>query len=215
MARNTPQAPTSLLNTHTGLTGFPSSPPTEKAIEVLKAALNKGVNCWNGAEFYGQEENSMTLLRAYFNKYPEDADKVTIVIKGGVDTETRKANGSPEFIRKSIDNILTQLGGKKKLDVFCIARRDARVDFGETLNLIQKEYVETGKVGAIAISECAAKTIHEAVKHVKIVAVEVELSMVSPDILKNGVADAAGQYGIPIIAYSPMGRGVSVPSHQE
>lgn len=53
-----------------------------------------------------------------------------------------------------------------------------------------------------------AETIHEAVKYTKIVAVEAELSLFTRDILDNGVAGACAQYGIPIVAYSPMGRGM-------
>lgn len=43
--------------------------------------------------------------------------------------------------------------------------------------LINEEYIKTGKVGGISLSEPEAQTIHEAVKHTKISAVEVELSM--------------------------------------
>lgn len=37
--------------------------------------------------------------------------------------------------------------------------------------------IDTGKIGGISLSEVRAETIHEAVKHIKIVAVEVELSL--------------------------------------
>jgi pyridoxine 4-dehydrogenase len=78
-----------------------------------------------------------------------------------------------------------------------------------TFSVIQKEYVDTGKVGGIALSECSAETIEEAVKIAKISLVEVELSLFSTDILHNGVAAACAKHNIPIMAYSPIGRGVS------
>ena len=152
----------------------------------------------------------MTLLKAYFTKYPEDAEKITLIIKGGSDLDTLKPNGSAEGMRRSIDNILSQLGGTKKVDVFCYSRRDASVPLKDTLTFIQKEYIDTGKVGGIALSECRAETVEEAVKWAKIECLEVELSMFSPDILKNGVAAAAAKHNIPILAYSPIGRGVSL-----
>ena len=43
--------------------------------------------------------------------------------------------------------------------------------------VIDKEYIQTGKVGGISLSEVRAETIHEAVKHTKVLAVEVELSL--------------------------------------
>lgn len=47
----------------------------------------------------------------------------------------------------------------------------------ETFGIIEKEYIQTGKLGSISLSEVSAETIHEAVKHTKIAVVEVELSM--------------------------------------
>ncbi|KAM0462297.1 hypothetical protein ACHAPV_003771 [Trichoderma viride] len=195
-----------------GLMGFtwrPEPPPLDQAIAALKTALNNGMTLWNGAEFYGPPNyNSMTLLKAYFTKYPEDADKVTLIIKGGVDLKTLKPDGSPENVRQSLDNIISQLGGTKKLDLFSCSRRDPNTPLDVTFGVIQKEYIDTGKLGAIALSECSADTINEAAKIAKIGTVEVELSIFTPDILKNGVAAACAQHGIPITAYSPIGRGI-------
>ena len=176
----------------------------------MKAAVDAGATLWNGSEFYGTPEyNSMTLLNRYFTKYPEDAEKITLIIKGGTDIPTLKPVGSPERIRASIDNILSQLGDNKKLDIFGLNRRDHSVPLETTLGVIHREYVDTGKIGGISLSECSAQTIHDAAKYIKIAAVEVELSMFTQNILKNGVATACAQYGIPIVAYSPIGRGVS------
>ncbi|KAG7293304.1 hypothetical protein NEMBOFW57_003350 [Staphylotrichum longicolle] len=189
-----------------GLTWRPDPIPNEQAFEAMRAALKNGMNFWNGGEFYGTPEcNSMTLLEAYFAKYPEDAEKVVLSIKGAVGP--KGPDGSPEGIRRSIDNVLKQLNGRKKLDVFECARRDPKVPMEDTFRTMQ-EYIDKGLLGGISLSEVAASTIHEAVKHAKIVAVEVELSIFSPDVLTNGVAAACAQYGIPIVAYSPIGRGI-------
>lgn len=211
----TQQQVTDTLFLFIGFTWRPEPPPLEQAIAALKTALNNGMTLWNGAEFYGPPEyNSMTLLKAYFTKYPEDADKVTLIIKGGVDLATLKPNGSPESVRRSLDNIISQLGGTKKLDLFSCSRRDPKTPLDVTFGVIQKEYIDTGKLGAIALSECSADTINEAAKIAKIGTVEVELSIFTPDILTNGVAAACAQHGIPITAYSPIGRGVSqIPTY--
>lgn len=195
-----------------GLMGFswrPDPIPIEKAIETLKAAFESGATVWNGAEFYGTPEyNSMTILNRYFTQYPEHADKVTLIIKGAVDPITIQPDGSPEGIRRSVDNILKQLGGKKRLDSFGIGRRDVSSSFETTLRVLKEEYVDTGKIGGVSLSECSAATIEEAAKIIDVAAVEVELSMFSPDILHNGVAAACGKHNIPITAYSPMSRGM-------
>ncbi|EJT69288.1 pyridoxal reductase [Gaeumannomyces tritici R3-111a-1] len=191
-----------------GLTWRATPVPEEQAFEAMKTALDGGCNFWNGGVFYGTPSyNSMVLLERYFAKHPEDADKVVLSIKGGIDVTTLVPDGSAEGVRRSIDSCLAQLKGRKKIDVFECARRDAKVPLSETLGTIQREYVETGKVGGVALSEVSAATIHEAVKVTKIVAVEVELSLWSLDVLHNGVAAACAQHGIPLVAYSPLGRG--------
>jgi pyridoxine 4-dehydrogenase len=63
----------------------------------------------------------LTLLEKYFTKYPEDADKVVLSIKGGAGPNLAP-DGSPENIRRSVDNCLKLLNGKKKLDIFECAR---------------------------------------------------------------------------------------------
>lgn len=176
----------------------------------MKAAVENGLTMWNGGEFYGTPEyNSMTILKHYFTKYPEDADKVYLMMKGGVHAQQFRPDGSPEGARRSLDNILAQLDGKKKVDAFCYARRDPEYPLEVTFGVIQKEYIDTGKIGAIYLSECGVETINEAVKVAKIAAAELELSMFSPEILQNGIAAACHKHNIPIIAYSPIGRGVS------
>lgn len=192
-----------------GLMGFTwraNPTPHEEAFKTLKAALAQGMNFWNGGEFYGTpENNSMTLLAAYFKKYPEDADKVVLSMKGA--SPINGWDGSTAGIRGSMDNILSQLKGRKKVDVFECARRDPNVSQAETFAALQ-EYVDRGLLGAISLSEVRADTIHEAVKLTKVAFVEVELSLFSTDVLTNGVAAACAQYSIPLVAYSPIGRGI-------
>ncbi|KAI2466791.1 putative aldo/keto reductase [Annulohypoxylon bovei var. microspora] len=181
----------------------------EQAFEAMRTALKNGVNLWNGGEMYGVPEyNSLVLLERYLEKYPEDADKFILSIKGGATKDAKGIDGSPENTRRSLDDCIAQLKGRKKIDMFEFARRDPKWPMETTFGIIQKEYVETGKIGGISLSEVRAETIHEAVKIIKVVAVEVELSLFSTDILENGVAAACAQYNIPIVAYSPIGRGM-------
>ncbi|KAK5657114.1 hypothetical protein OQA88_3642 [Cercophora sp. LCS_1] len=191
-----------------GLTWRPKPTPHEEAFKAMRAALAEGKNFWNAGEFYGPpDNNSLTLLEAYFAKYPEDADKVVLSVKGAINPTTHKPDGSPEEIRRSIDTCLAQLKGRKKIDIFECARRDPTVPMATTFAAIQ-EYVDKGLVGGIALSEVAAPTIHEAVKLTKVVAIELEVSLWCTDIFNNGVAAACAEHNIPIVAYSPLGSGI-------
>lgn len=76
------------------------------------------------------------------------------------------------------------------------------------------EYVKSGKLGGISLSEVSAASIRKAHAVHPIAAVEVEFSLWSLDILDNGVASTCAELGIPIIAYSPLGRGFLVSESQ-
>ena len=174
----------------------------------MKAALDSGANLWNGGELYGKPHaNSLQLLNRYFTKYPEDADKVMISIKGSVSPTKMGPDNSEKNIRRSIDECLKVLDGKKFLDLFEPARQDANVPLEETMNAMA-EYIKDGRLGGISLSEVTEDQIRKAEKLHKIAAVEVELSLHSPDILHNGVAKTCAELDIPLIAYSPMGRGL-------
>ena len=135
-------------------------------------------NFWNGGEFYGpRENNSLVLLERCFAKYPADADEVVLSIKGGMNPQTRRMDASPENTRRTLDDSIAQLKGRKKIDLFEFARPDPSVPLSTTLGLIEEEYVKTGKIGGVSLSEVPAETVHEAVKYTRILGVEVELSM--------------------------------------
>lgn len=66
---------------------------------------------------------------------------------------------------------------------------------------------QEGKIGGIGLSEVRAETIRRAAKVATISTVEIELSMWATEPLRNGILSACGELGIPVTAYSPLGRG--------
>ena len=110
-------------------------------------------------------------------------------------------------VRRSIDYCNEMLAGHKKVDVWECARVDPQTPIEETVKALG-ELVKEGKLGGIGLSEVRAETIRRAAKVHPIAAVEVELSVWATDILHNGVAQACAELGIPIVAYSPLCRGM-------
>lgn len=153
------------------------------------------------------EHNSLHLLHDYFAKYPADAEKVVLSIKGGMVPGELRPDGSEKNVRRSVDECLRVLDGTKFLDLFECSRVDPRTPL-ETSVAVLAEYVRAGKIGGISLSEVNADEIRRAAKVHPIAAVEVEMSLFSPDILHNGVATACAELGIPVIAYSPLSRGL-------
>ncbi|KAI0160366.1 NADP-dependent oxidoreductase domain-containing protein [Xylariaceae sp. FL1272] len=176
-------------------------------VAMIKAAVDSGANFLNGAEFYGPnlQDNSLTLLNKYFQKHPEDADKLIISIKGGL-REGHRPDNSPEYTRASIEHCLSQIGDKGKIDMWAMARRVTQEDYVKSLRVIDS-FVKAGKIGGVALSEVNANSIRQAAKIVKVVAVEIEMSLLHTDPLDNGIVHACSELDIPILAYSPLGRG--------
>ncbi|TKA64187.1 hypothetical protein B0A55_10415 [Friedmanniomyces simplex] len=182
--------------------------PVDDAIATMKAALEAGATFWNAGEIYGTPDyNTLHLLNAYFTRYPHDADKVFISVKGCLDLKTAQLFVDKAGVKRSIDNCLLILDGKCRIDLFEAARGGLDVPIEETVGAIA-EYVKAGAVGSIGLSECSAATIRRAVAVHPIAAVEIELSLFATDIFGNGVAAACAELGIPLIAYSPLGKGI-------
>jgi len=143
----------------------------------------------------------MHLVRDYLRKYPDDASKIVLSVKGGtIIGGVPKPDGSRENIRRSVHQCLKDLDGTlDKIDVFECARIDKDVPIEEQMKALE-ELVKEGKIGGVALSEVGEKTVRKAAACTKIVAVEVELSLFSLDPLSNGVAKACAELGIPIVA---------------
>lgn len=172
----------------------------------MKAAYDHGAVLWNGGEFYGTPEyNSLHLVAEYFTRYPDQAQDVVLSVKGGLKANM-EPDGTVEGVRRSVENVLRLLGGKKALDIFECARVDPKTPIETTMEALA-EYVRDGKIGGISLSEVKAETIRRAHKVHPICAVEVELSLWATDILENGIATTCAELKIPIVAYSPLGRG--------
>jgi len=183
--------------------------PDEVAFRVLKTALVKGANVWNGADFYGlPTSNSLHLMNRYFSKYPEDADKVVLSIKSGVaDMHTFRMDCSAENMRVKVDEANKILDGKKAIDIFGPARIDPDVPVETTVQGLAT-LIKEGKIGGIQLSEVGAETIRRAAKIHKIEMVEEEVSLWSTEIFTNGVAETCAELGITIEAHSPLGAGM-------
>ncbi|KAK7184425.1 aldo/keto reductase [Paraphaeosphaeria sporulosa] len=120
---------------------------------------------------------------------PIPTDEAIKVLKAALDNGMQP-DGSPEAVCKSLDAAVAQLNGRQKIDLF-----------------EPEEYVQSGKIGGIGLYEVKASSIQAGSKITKIESVEVELSLFSLHVLKNGVAAATAELGIPLVAYSPLSRG--------
>jgi pyridoxine 4-dehydrogenase len=174
----------------------------DQRIAAVKAAIENGCNYFNASEFYGniEGENTLTFLRKYFDLYPEDADKVVINVKGCYGQSGPSA--SKEATKQSIERSLAALGPRARIAEFEPARRDPNADYlNDTLATIDT-YVQSGKIGAISVSELGLETFTKVVEKYKIQSLEIELSLFRTDPITNGLLEACAKHGVTVLAYS-------------
>ncbi|KAF8274161.1 aldo/keto reductase [Lactarius quietus] len=192
---------------------WPGPIPDEEAFAAVKAgvdALPPGTRLFlNSAEFYGHGRSAanLELLARFFEKYPDYADRTFLSVKGGMVPGQLASDGSRENLRRSVDAVLKALRGTKRLDLFEPARRDSSYEieqYAKSLN----EMVKEGKFDHIGLSEVSAETIRRAHKVMPVAAVEIEVSLQFYEQQTKDAIAACKELDIPIIAYSPLGRGL-------
>jgi len=185
----------------------------EVAFEAIKASIDSlptgTKRVLNSGEFYGlaPKEANLELISRFFEKYPEYADRAFLSVKGGIDLEKFAPDSSEEGLRKSVDNILSKLRGKKRLDLFECARVDPTRPIEETIGVLAK-LIKEGKFDYVGMSECSAATLRRAHAVHPITAAEIEISLFSYEDETKKVIEAGKELGITIFGYSPIGRGV-------
>ncbi|KAH8781189.1 NADP-dependent oxidoreductase domain-containing protein [Diaporthe sp. PMI_573] len=125
-----------------GLTWRPTKTPDERAFSTMKAAVENGATIWSSSSVYGMAPEPRTaglsLLRRYFEKYPEDASKVTLFIRACFDPVNFVPTCTRDGVRASWDECDQILGGVKRIDVFGPARIDQNVRVEEKIGALKE-----------------------------------------------------------------------------
>lgn len=186
----------------------------EENFQVLDRAIELSCNLWDTADFYGSGKNELLLAKA-LKKY---RSKVFLATKFGNVADRSltshqdqvQANaswivdGTPEYVRKSIDKSLLRLG-VDFIDLYYLHRVDPLVPIEETVGAMA-ELVKEGKIRYLGLSEASIDTIRRAMKIHPISALQTEYSIWSRDI-EEGILQTCREFGITLVAYSPLGRG--------
>lgn len=189
-----------------GMSDFYTTGIDEKeSIATLHRALELGVTFFDTADMYGPYTNEALLGRALKGKREGIYLASKFGIVRGDDPHARGVNGSPAYIRQSIDASLKRLN-TDYLDLYYQHRVDPKVPIEETIGAMA-ELVKAGKVRHIGICEASAATIEKAHAVHPLAAVQSEYSLWSRDPEQDGVLATCRRLGIAFVAYSPLGRG--------
>ncbi len=189
-----------------GMSEFYGNADEGESIRTIHRALELGVNLIDTADIYGPYKNEELVGRAIAGK----RDRVFLCTKFGIVRDpanpvARGVNGKPDYIRRSIDGSLKRLG-TDYVDLYYQHRVDNDTPIEETVGAMA-ELVAAGKVRRLGLSEASAATIRRAAAVAPIAAVQSEYSLFSRDIEDGGVIAALREFGITLVAYSPLGRG--------
>ncbi|MEU2287597.1 aldo/keto reductase [Streptomyces sp. NPDC013178] len=172
---------------------------------TLERALELGVTLYDTADAYGAGENER-FLSPFFKAH---RDEVVIATKFALsippDDPTRRVirNDRP-YVREAVEASLKRLD-VDVIDLYYMHRRDVNVPIEETVG-VMAELVREGKVKHLGLSEVTATELRAAHAVHPIAAVQSEWSLFSRDI-EARVVPAAGELGVALVPYSPLGRG--------
>ncbi|MFZ0707067.1 MAG: aldo/keto reductase [Candidatus Korobacteraceae bacterium] len=177
----------------------------DESIATIHRALELGINFLDTSDIYGPHTNEELVGRAIKGK----RQQVFLATKFGIvrdpaNPSARGVNGTPAYVKKSIDGSLMRLG-VDHVDLYYQHRVDANVPIEDTVGAMS-DLVRDGKVRFLGLSEASATTLKRANAVHPITALQTEYSLWTRD-AESQVLPMCRKLGIGFVPYSPLGRG--------
>jgi len=175
------------------------------AVDVIRHAIDLGVDHFDTADVYGPFANERLVGRALEGR----RDRVTLATKAGLVVEDRATyrfgrDGRPEHVREACESSLERLG-VEVIDLYYLHRIDPKVPVEESWGAMAG-LVAAGKVRWLGISEASVSELERVSRIHPVTAVQSELSLWTRDYLSEVVPWCAA-HGASFVAFSPLGRG--------
>lgn len=175
-------------------------------IELIRAAVEKGVTFFDTAEVYGPFTNEELVGKAL----APHRETVVIATKFGFNTDPNKnpfdsaLDSRPEHIKEVCDASLKRLG-TDYIDLFYQHRVDPNVPIEETAGAV-KDLIDAGKVRHFGLSEAGVDVIRRAHAVQPVTALQSEYSLWWRE-PEAKIFPVLEELGIGFVPFSPLGKG--------
>src|SRR5471032_1975572 len=184
--------------------GYGPATDTRQAVELIRAAVERGVTFFDTAEVYGPYLNEEVVGEAL----TPFRDRVVIATKFGFtfgeDNKQQNLNSRPEHIREAVEGSLRRLK-TDVIDLFYQHRVDLEVPIEDVAGTV-KDLIAEGKVKHFGLSEAGAKTIRRANAVQPVAALQSEYSLWWRE-PEAEIIPTLEELGIGFVPFSPLGKG--------
>ena len=179
---------------------FPGAPERKESIQLIRSAYELGINFFDTAQAYGDNEELVGEALKPIRK------GVVIATKFGF-REGKTLMGidsRPESIRAAAEASLKRLQ-TDCIDLFYQHRVDPHVPMEEVAGTV-KDLIQEGKVKHFGLSEADPTAIRQAHAVLPVTALQSEYSMFyrEPEL---AIMETLEELGIGLVAFSPLGKG--------
>ncbi|MGR7239973.1 aldo/keto reductase [Klebsiella aerogenes] len=184
--------------------GYGPATETRQAVELIRAAVERGVTFFDTAEVYGPYVNEEVVGEAL----KPFRERVIIATKFGFtfgeDNKQQILNSRPEHIRQAVEGSLQRLK-TDYIDLLYQHRVDPNVPIEDVAGTV-KDLINEGKVKHFGLSEAGAQTIRRAHAVQPVAALQSEYSMWWRE-PEQEILPLLEELGIGFVPFSPLGKG--------
>ncbi len=174
----------------------------ENSHQVLRRAIELGVNFFDTADSYGPHVNEDLIAEALY-PYPKD---LVIATKGGL-LRPRPGgwvpDGRPEHLKSALDGSLKRLK-LDRIDLYQLHAPDSKVPFAESVGALA-DGQKAGKIRYVGVSNVTVKQLEEARSICPIFSVQNEYNLGNRS--SEAVLKACERLGIAFLPWYPLAAG--------
>ncbi|HDC6169304.1 TPA: aldo/keto reductase [Staphylococcus aureus] len=183
----------------------------EQGKDVVRQAINHGINLLDTAYIYGPER-SEELVGEVVKEYPRE--QIKIATKGSHEFDENQEvhqNNQPEYLKQQVENSLKRLQ-TDYIDLYYIHFPDDNTPKDQAVAAL-KELKEQGKIKAIGVSNFTLDQLKEANKDGYVDVVQLEYNLLHRE--NEAVLQYCVDHQITFIPYFPLASGILAGKYDE